>query len=144
MVDSLYRFAPPLFSLGLLRVDSPTHSHHVAYEKDKAFFASHRGRNLHIRLEYKAEFDVELPPAEYLQLPILHILVTQLATGIHHVTPIYRGSAFWEVGTTDLELATVVSEMARRGGIDPLEWIKFESEWHSRNHATIDSGGIIH
>jgi hypothetical protein len=129
MVTDIYQLCPPLFALGALRIDSPASNSREIYEQDKEFFRLHPGRRLYIRKDYIGEFDVEMSAGDWLQLPRLHILVSQLTGGIHLVTPIYRGKAFfYDNVETDAEVSLIVVEIARRNGIDGGEWSTFEAK----------------
>ena len=132
MLETLYQLTPPLFALGMLRIDSPSSHNREIYKQDKGFFQLHERRSLYIRAAYVGEFDLELNIGDWLRIPQLQVLVTQLAIGIHQVTPIYRGkSFFYGNDSTDLEILQIVMEMARRNGIDAQEFAAFE-ESHLR------------
>jgi hypothetical protein len=138
MLNDIYKLAPPLFSLGLLRIDSPSSSHNKeAYAQDRQFFALHKKRSLYIRGSYAGEFDLEMSVEDLLLVPRLHVLVTQLATGIHQVTPIYRGADFYYGHDgTDGEIVQIVIEMARRNGIDASEFATYATENDKRIKAS--------
>ena len=128
MLDTLCQLTPPLFALGMLRIDSPSSNNREIYRQDKAFFQLHVRRNLYIRAAYMGEFDLEVNIGDWLRIPQLQVFVTQLATGIHQVSPVYRGkSLFYGNDSTDLEILQIVMEMARRNGIDPVEFAAFEA-----------------
>lgn len=132
MLETLYQLTPPLFALGMLRIDSPSSHNREIYKQDKGFFQLHERRSLYIRAAYVGEFDLELNIGDWLRIPQLQVLVTQLATGIHQITPVYRGkSFFYGNDSTDLEILQIVMEMARRNGIDAQEFAAFE-ESHLR------------
>jgi hypothetical protein len=142
MIDSVYQLCPPLFALGLLRIDTPTSHIREVYARDKEFFELHKRRNLYIRADYQGEFDLEMNIGDWLQLPRLQVLVTKFATGIHQVTPVYRGrSFFYGNDTTDLEILQILVEMSRRNGIDATEWKAFESK-HNQQLAALQSQTI--
>ena len=110
----------------MLRIDSPSSHNREIYAQDKAFFALHKNRNLYLRQNYNGEFDLEMNLQDSLRIPRLQILVTKLATGIHQVSPVYRGkSFFYGNDTSDIEILEIVMEMSRRGGIDVSEWQHF-------------------
>lgn len=133
MLETVYQLCPPLFSLGTLRVDSPTSHVREIYEQDKEYFNLHKGRNLYIRGDHRAEFDIEIDVSEWLQIPRLHVLVTQLTTGVHQITPVYRGKQFfYDEVATDSEVALILIEMSRRKGMNVAEWQKFEETWLER------------
>ena len=133
MLDTLYQLTPPLFALGMLRIDSPASNRRDIYGQDKSFFQLHERRSLYLRAAYVGEFDLELSIVEMLRTPPLHVLVTQLAKGIHQVTPVYRGkSFFYGNDSTDLEILQIVMEMARRNGIDAQEFAAFEQSHNKR------------
>jgi hypothetical protein len=134
--DSIYQLSPPLFALGMLRIDSPSSHQRDIYSTDKEFFALHSRRNLYIRTSYMGEFDQPMEMGEWLRVPRLQVLVTKLATGIHQVVPVYRGkSFFYGNDTTDLEILQILVEMSRRGGIDASEWYLFELGYMARIEA---------
>jgi hypothetical protein len=133
MTDTIYQLSPPLFALGLLRIDSPTCHLTDTYSHDKEFFQLHKRRNLYIRADYNGEFDQLMEIGEWLRVPRLQVLVTQLAAGIHQVVPVYRGkSFFYGNDTTDLEILQILIEMSRRNGIGVTEWIAFENQHNER------------
>jgi len=136
MLDTLYQLCPPLFGMGMMRIDSPSSNNRDIYAQDKSFFALHKNRNLYLRQSYNGEFDLELSTGDWLRIPHLQILVTKLATGIHQVCPTYRGSSFFYGNdSTDLEVLQIVMEMSRRGGIDVNEWSKFATAHNDRMKA---------
>jgi hypothetical protein len=112
------RLCPPLFAVQALRVDSPTSNRADSYKCDAEFFKKQPERRFNIRPALFNEFDVVETMNEWLQLPPLHVLVTQVVTGVHFVTPTWRGRLFYAEVSTDSELAMILSEMNRRGGID--------------------------
>lgn len=129
----IYQLSAPLFAMGVLRIDSPTKNNREAYEQDKEFFALHKGRSFYLRGDYRNEFDLGLDTGEWLSLPRLHVLVTQLSSGVHQVTPVYRGKQFFydNLGS-DAEVALVLVEMQRREGMNTAEWQAFEAKWIER------------
>jgi hypothetical protein len=125
-MKDIHQLCPPLFALGLLRIDSPSSHRSEVYRQDKEFFHLHKVRNLYLRAAYFGEFDLEMEIGDRLRVPTLHVLVTQLATGFHQVAPLYRGKPFFHGNeATDLEVMQIVVEMARRNGIDKLEWVAY-------------------
>ena len=136
MLTDIYQLCPPSFGLGILRIDSPTKHNREPYEQDKQFFALHKGRSLYLRGDYRNEFDIALETEEWLRLPRLQVLVTQVSIGVHLVTPVYRGKQFFydNLGS-DAEVALVLVEMQRRGGMNAAEWMAFESQWIERQRA---------
>jgi hypothetical protein len=133
LIDTVYQLCPPLFSLGLLRIDSPSTHPKDVYARDKEFFQLHPKRNLYIRAAYFGEFDFEMSIEDSLRTPQLHVLIAKYASGFHQVTPIYRGSSFFYGNdTTDLEILEIANEMQRRNGIDIAEWRAFEGKHMQR------------
>jgi hypothetical protein len=133
MLETVYQLCPPLFSLGTLRIDSPTSNVREIYEQDKEYFNLHKGRNLYIRGDYRGEFDIEVDVVGWLQIPRLHVLVTQLTVGVHQITPVYRGKQFfYDEVATDSEVALILIEMSRRKGMNVEEWQVFEAVWLER------------
>lgn len=142
MLKDIYQLSPPLFALGLLRIDSPSSHNKEIYAQDRQFFALHKKRNLYIRGCYSGEFDLEMSMEDLIRVPRLQVLVTQLATGIHQITPIYRGkSFFYGNDTSDFEIIQIVIEMARRNGIDTLEFAAFEQSHNERVKALSSASG---
>jgi hypothetical protein len=136
VIDTIYKLSPPLFALGLFRIDSPSSHLTDTYAQDKEFFQLHKRRNLYIRADYNGEFDLLMDIGEWLRVPRLQVLVTQLATGIHQVVPVYRGkSFFYGNDTTDLEILQILIEMSRRNGISAAEWMVFENKHNERMKA---------
>ena len=136
-MPSIYQLQAPLLAMRSARVDSPVSSH-KSYADDAKFFAEHPKRRTLIREEMCGEFDLEMPAAEWLQTPRLWNLVVQVAKGIHSVTPIYRGSRFWDWTLQDDEaVAFVLVEMARQEGINIAEFISFGERVKAKNRAII-------
>jgi hypothetical protein len=132
MLDTLYQLCPPLFAMGMMRLDSPSSHNRDIYAQDKAFFLLHKNRSLYLRQSYNGEFDFEMSIQDSMKIPRLQILVTKLATGIHQVSPVYRGkSFFYGNDTSDIEILEIVMEMSRRGGIDVTEWATFASHYNN-------------
>jgi len=99
--------------------------------------ALHKSRKLYIRGSYSGEFDVEMTTQDFLQVPRLHVLVNQLQPGFHQITPIYRGkSFFYDNDNSDAEVIEILSECARRKGIDAEEWEAFEQKRNQRINAS--------
>ncbi len=132
-MPSIYELAPPLLAMKAARIDSAVMNHATAYKADTNFFISHPRCKTNIRPEYKEEFDLVMPVGEWLQIPRLWCLVTQIATGIHSVLPLYRGKQFWSALTDDAATALVMVEMARREGIDQEEFLAFEKRVIAQN-----------
>lgn len=133
MLNNIYQLCPPLFALGVLRIDSPSNHNREVYAQDKNFFALHKKQNLYLRTAYSGEFDLEFNITDSLRVPHLQVLVTQFAKGIHQVTPVYRGKSFYYGNdTTDLEILQILVEMERRNGIDAFEWNAFEQSQAKR------------
>lgn len=144
-MKDIHQLCPPLFALGLLRIDSPSSYKGDVYQQDKEFFQLHKGRTLYLRAAYIGEFDLEMELAEALKTPKLHVLVTQLAKGSHQITPVYRGKAFFYGNdTTDLEVIQILIEMARRNGIDETEWVAFEDKNDRTFNALPSKTEVIH
>jgi hypothetical protein len=61
------------------------------------------------------------------------------------LTPLYRGKPFFRGVTTDNEVVIIVAEMAKRGGIDRLEFEQFE-QIHNKEIKTSHSikGEVVH
>ena len=141
MLSTLYQLCPPLFALGLLRVDNPSSHIKDLYAQDRQFFALNRKRNLYIRASYLEEFDMGMEMRDLIEVPRLHVLVNQLQPGFHQITPLYRGkSFFYGNDNSDLEVIEIVSECARRKGIDAVEWVAYEQKRSQRTTAII---GVI-
>ena len=138
MVTDLSQLCPPLFSLGLLRIDSPSSHSKEAYANDRQFFALHKKdkRVLYLRAAYAGEFDMLMSLEDMLRTPRLHVLVAQLATGIHQITPVYRGTDFYYAHDSDSEVIQIVIEMARREGINKVEFEAFSRENNQRIRAS--------
>ena len=139
MLSTLYQLYPPLFALGLLRVDNPSSHIKDLYAQDRQFFALNRKRNLYIRASYLDEFDMGMDMRDLIEVPRLHVLVNQLQPGFHQITPLYRGkSFFYGNDNSDLEVIEIVSECARRKGIDAVEWVAYEQKRSECTKATIE------
>ena len=108
--DLRFRLCPPFFALRGMRIDSPASNHNEAYELDLASFKGAPQRRLMLRPALFNEFDIEIGTVgEWLKLPQLHVLVSQLAIGSHLLTPLYRGKPFFSGVTTDNEVVIIVA-----------------------------------
>ncbi len=137
-MPSIYQLQAPLLAMRSARVDSPV-SNHKSYADDKKFFQHHPKRRTYIREELSGEFDLEMPIAEWLQTPRLWNLVVQVAKDVHSVTPIYRGSRFWDVTLRDDDaVAFVLVEMARQEGMNLAEFLSFGERVKAKNRAFIE------
>jgi hypothetical protein len=144
--DLRYRLCPPFFALRGMRVDSPASNNSETYQQDLAAFKAAPQRRLMLRTAYFNEFDIEVGSVgDWLKLPQLHVLVSQLSIGSHLLTPLYRGKPFFGAVTTDNEVVIIVAEMAKRGGIDRLEFEQFE-QIHNEEMKTSHSikGEVVH
>jgi hypothetical protein len=126
-----------------MRVDTPTSNNIQTYDYDAKSFKRNPRRKLIIRPAFFNEFDIEVDLSQWQQLPKLHCLVNQLSIGVHFLTPVYRGAAFFHEVTTDSEVIMIVAEMAKRGGIDVREWEQFERAYNLRLRLTDTSDGIV-
>jgi hypothetical protein len=144
--DLRYRLCPPFFALRGMRIDSPACNNKETYSSDVAFFRSNAQRRLMLRSAYFNEFDIEVGTVgDWLRLPQLHVLVNQLSVGSHLLTPLYRGKSFFGEVTTDSEVVMIVAEMAKRGGIDRLEFEQFEQIHNEQTKASHSvKGEVIH
>ncbi len=144
--DLRFRLCPPFFALRGMRIDSPASNNGEAYGHDLAFFKAAPQRRLMLRPAYFNEFDIEVGTiADWLKLPQLHVLVNQLAIGSHLLTPLYRGKPFFSGVTTDNEVVIIVAEMAKRGGIDRLEFEQFEQIHNEQTKASHSvKGEVVH
>jgi hypothetical protein len=135
--DLRFRLCPPFFGLRGMRIDTPASNNAETYEHDLALFRSAPQRRLMLRPAYFNEFDIEVGTiGQWMQLPQLHVLVTQLSIGSHLLTPLYRGKPFFGEVTTDSEVVMIVAEMAQRRGIDKNEFEQFEQAHNARIKAT--------
>jgi hypothetical protein len=144
--DLRYRLCPPFFALQGIRVDSPASNNNEAYKHDLAAFKVAPQRRLMLRPAFFGEFDIEVGcVGDWLKLPQLHVLVSQLSIGSHLLTPLYRGKPFFSGVSTDNEVVIIVAEMAKRGGIDRLEFEQFE-QIHNVEVKTAHSikGEVVH
>src|SRR5258708_7025846 len=115
--DLRYRLCPPFFALRGMRIDSPANNNAETYKHDLAFFKAAPQRRLMLRTAYFNEFDIEVGSVgDWLKLPHLHVLVSQLSIGSHLLTPLYRGKPFFGGVTTDNEVVIIVAEMPKRAG----------------------------
>jgi hypothetical protein len=131
---------PPFFKLSGLRIDTPARNHADTYSRDAAFFKTNKGRRLLLRTAGPREFDKCTESlGEWLQLPQLHILVTQLSAGVHQVSPVYRGKAFFAEVDTDSEVAMIVAEMYVRGGIDHVATLQCDELFRTREKGKLGS-----
>ncbi|MES2390843.1 MAG: hypothetical protein V4555_04325 [Acidobacteriota bacterium] len=119
---TITELTPPIFAFGFSRVDSAAQNAMLPYRGDGNFFRDHPKRRVYVRNAWADEFDKHIPAEHRKELPTLHVLVTQVAPGVHYVAPVFRTSyPFWANLTTDAEVASVVAEMCRRGGMDVEE-----------------------
>ena len=138
-MPSIYQLAPPLFAMNALRLESPLSNRSIDYERDCKFFADYPRRHSLIREAGMGEFDPDMPAGEFLQVPKLWCLVTQIASGVHSVVPVYRGRKFWSFMKDDAALGLVLCEMARREGMDAQEFIAFERNVVAKNNRMLAS-----
>ena len=124
----IQKVCPPLFKLSVIRIDSPNSNRGEAYGQDAAFFKANPKRRLYLRDAQYGEFDLELELGDWLSLPKLHVLVAQVSSGVHMITPVYRGKAFFKQDVeTDAEVGLILDAMARREGFDIADWLKCEN-----------------
>jgi hypothetical protein len=81
-----------------------------------------------------------MPAGEFLQVPKLWCLITQVSLGVHSVMPVYRGRKFWSFMKDDAALGMVLCEMARREGIDVPEFRAFERRVVAKNKQLVSTG----
>lgn len=139
-MPSIYQLAPPLLAMNAHRIESPLSNRAIEYERDCKFFADYSHRQTLIREAAIGEFDLDMPPGEWLQVPKLWCLVKQVSSGIHSVVPVYRGRKFWSFIKDDAALGLVLVDMARREGIDAQEWQAFERRVVAKNKQALSSG----
>ncbi|HMH12100.1 MAG TPA: hypothetical protein VK578_03240 [Edaphobacter sp.] len=121
-MPSIYQLTPPLLAMNAHRIESPLSNHPIDYERDAKFFAEYPHRQTLIREAGMGEFDLDMPCDEWLQVPRLWCLVMQVSAGVHSVVPVYRGRKFWSFIKDDAALGIVLTDIARREGIDAQEW----------------------
>jgi hypothetical protein len=140
-----FQLCPPFFRLQGMRVDAPTCNLSETYELDAAFFKTHRDRSTLLRPAHYNEFDIEIGSlGEWLQIPQLHVLVTKISVGTHLVTPVYRGKAFFREVTTDGEIAMIVADMCKLGGIDQDEFELYERTRNAQTASLKAGNEIVH
>ena len=123
---------PPFFELNGLRIDTPSDNLTQTYRRDVGFFKANPHRRLMLRTADNREFDkCTETVGQWLQLPHLHVLITQLTKGTHLVSPVYRGKSFFEEVTSDGEIATIVAAMYVRGGIDSVAKAQCDSMFNA-------------
>jgi hypothetical protein len=133
-MPSVFTLLPPNLACNQLRIDSSIHSRQERYEEDKKWFAANPKRRMYLRADID-EFDpVTIPIGEKLQMPKLHVLVTEIASGVHSVQPVYRGRAFWNHRLeNDSAVATVLVEMQQQRGYDAKEFAEFLDRVQEKN-----------
>lgn len=139
-MPSIYQLTPPLLAMNALRIESPLSNRTIDYERDCKFFADYPRRHALIRDSGMGEFDINMPVGEFLQVPTLWCLVTQISSGVHSVVPVYRGRKFWSFIKDDVVLGMVLCEMARREGMDAQEFMAFERRVVGENKELLSSG----
>jgi hypothetical protein len=113
--------------MGLARIDSPVANMPAAYAVDIDFFKQNSDRRICIRKVQYKECDPPFEISDWMQIPQLWVEVVRVADGFHRVTPIFRGKGFFsETHTTDAEVAAILIEMQKRGGIAAEEFVAFE------------------
>jgi hypothetical protein len=144
-MPSIYELTPPLLSMKAHRIESPLSNRAIDYERDSKFFSDYPKRQSLIREAGMGEFDLDMPPGEFLQVPTLWVLVTRLSNGVHSIVPVYRGRKFWSFIKDDAALGLVLVDIARREGMDAQEWMAFERRVTAKNRQALASGsGTIH
>jgi hypothetical protein len=139
-MPSIYQLTPPLLAMNALRIESPLSNRAIDYERDSKFFADYPRRHTLLREASIGEFDLDMPAGEFLQVPKLWCLVTQISSGVHAVVPVYRGRKFWSFMKDDAALGMVLCEMARREGMDAQEFMSFERRVIAKNNRMLASG----
>jgi hypothetical protein len=120
----------------LAHFSTPTKNNSVVYESDGLFFSMYPNQRMYLRPAFPGEFDAFTSNEDFARRPLLWILVTQLAPGVHERTPRWRGHAFWHVMKTDRDVAEVVMQMSERGGIHISEWYSWISDQRARKCKT--------
>jgi hypothetical protein len=106
---------------------TPTNANEYGYRMDCAYFSRYKRRKFAVRAwlsECPESFAAlgDNPP------PQLHIMVIQLAPGVHLILPIYRGSAAWPVKNygaayadiaEDADVVAILTHCQQVAGIDP-------------------------
>jgi hypothetical protein len=139
-MPSIYELTPPLLSMKAHRIESPLSNGAIDYERDSKFFSEYPQRQSLIREAGMGEFDLDMPNGEFLQIPKLWCLVTQVSRGIHSIVPVYRGKKFWSFIKDDATLGLVLADIARREGMDAQEWMTFERRVTAKNRQALSSG----
>ncbi len=125
---SISQLIPPTFAFGFSRMDSAASNKAVPYMGDCRWFRDHPKRKAYLRIEYINEFDYGIAAEHRRDLPKLHVLVVQLAPGMHLLFPPFRTSdPFWCEPKSDHDVAVIMAEMGKRGGFDYDEMQRFAS-----------------
>jgi hypothetical protein len=113
-----------LVQAGLAVFHSPRDASNPAYQHDLEWFAQYECRKRRLLLRVESETWSFFQPSP----PILWVLVTKLAPGFHLISPTWRGPPFFRISTfkqtyfanvtTDAEVAALLDEFFRRGGVD--------------------------
>jgi hypothetical protein len=116
---------------------APYDAHEKAYDLDLVWFRRNLRpkRRSHIREQHPGEFETwnfKMPI-----VPLLWVHVIELSAGFHLVYPLWRGHAGLNVNaSTDNEVAAIVAEFFRRGGVDHEAISKWEAATREANMAT--------
>ena len=145
-MPSIYELTIPLLAMSACRIESPL-EHKAFYKNDCAFFKANGERRVYLRESAISEFDLEMPTKEWLQVPILWCVVTQVVRGTHMVLPIWRGASFWPAQISDdSTVGLVLMQMQQRQGINLKEWLAFEQRVKADNTKVLteaSKNGII-
>ena len=96
------------------------------YQRDCAFFETHRDRRFHLRQAGMEEFADVPNVSDYAQLPERTTLVCQLCVGVHLCMFVYYGKTYRNVTVkSDTDVAQLLSRMSSEQGLALEEFTEF-------------------
>lgn len=137
--------APTIGYLMAAHFSTPEKHNVELYQTDGLFFSIHHKRRMYLRPALRGEFDTYISEEDYEQRPILWVLVSQLAPGIHERTPRWRGKAFWNGKdvASDEGTAGIVMRMSEKGGVSQSEWLSFIYDQRARKGKTSTKKSMV-
>lgn len=123
-VDPILSFMPQFYL-----VDCTSKLNLAQFQRDAAFFESHKNRRLLIREANHNEFDAVEDIGDFMQLPMMSVLVIQLARGKHSCALVYFGRKYRNVPmNSDEDVTQVLWRMDRDKGCDRTEIDEFYAQ----------------
>lgn len=125
---------PTIGTLMVAHFSTPERHRKDIYGADGLFFATHSKRRMYLRPAFRGEYDIDERETGSVERPILWVLVSQLAQGVHMILPVWRGRNFWNgpESSTDQGVGSILLQMCLRGGLSIAEWYSYISDQRVR------------